>query len=75
MGRAVRGTIDNVAEAPPVRPTPLDQDGLLRLFTADVTGGNVTLLPATQADMRGGTFVAKPSLEVIYDAFERGTRV
>jgi chlorophyllide a reductase subunit X len=58
----------NVAEAPPVRPAPLDQDGLLGLFSADVTGGNVTLLPATQADMRGGTFVAKPSLEVIYDA-------
>jgi chlorophyllide a reductase subunit X len=58
----------NVAEAPPVRPTPLDQDGLLGLFSADVTGGNVTLLPATQADMRGGSFVAKPSLEVIYDA-------
>ncbi|HZH08543.1 MAG TPA: chlorophyllide a reductase iron protein subunit X [Lautropia sp.] len=59
---------ENVATAPPVRPAPLDQDGLLGLFSADVTGGNVTLVPATQADMRGGTFVAKPSLEVIYDA-------
>ncbi|MFX4864931.1 chlorophyllide reductase iron protein subunit X, partial [Acinetobacter baumannii] len=26
----------NVAEAPPVRPAPLDQDGLLALFSADV---------------------------------------
>ena len=59
---------ENVATAPPVRPAPLDQDGLLGLFSADVTGGNVTLVPATQADMRGGSFVAKPSLEVIYDA-------
>jgi len=33
-----------------------------------VTGGNYTLKPATQADMRGGTFEPKPTLEVIYDA-------
>ena len=58
---------ENVATAPPLRPTPLDQDGLLGLFSADVTGGNVTLCPASQADMRGGTFEPKPSLEVIYD--------
>jgi chlorophyllide a reductase subunit X len=58
----------NVASAPPVRPAPLDQDGLLGLFSADITGGNVTLVPASQSDMRGGSFVAKPSLEVIYDA-------
>jgi len=25
------------------------------------------LIPATQADMRGGIFEEKPSLEVIYD--------
>ena len=48
-------------------PTPLEQDGLLGLFSADETGGNVQLVPATQADMRGGAFEAKPSLEVIYD--------
>jgi chlorophyllide a reductase subunit X len=59
---------ENVATAPPLRPTPLDQDGLLGLFSADETGGNVTLVPASQADMRGGTFVPKPSLEVVYDA-------
>ncbi|GAA0728215.1 chlorophyllide a reductase iron protein subunit X [Sphingomonas japonica] len=59
---------DNVATAPPVRPTPLDQDGLLGLFKPEDTGGNVTLKPATQADMRGKPFVTKPSLEVVYDA-------
>jgi len=58
----------NVAEAPPLRPTPLDQDGLLGLFSGDVTGAAYALHPATQADMRGSAFVPKPSLEVVYDA-------
>ncbi|AOL22860.1 chlorophyllide a reductase subunit X [Erythrobacter litoralis] len=58
---------ENVAVAPPVRPKPLDQDGLLGLFSADETGGNVELVPATQADMRGGVFETRESLEVIYD--------
>ena len=58
----------NVAEAPPLRPTPLDQDGLLALFSADVTGADYTLKPATQADMRGSAYEAKPSLEIMYDA-------
>ncbi|WP_010184140.1 chlorophyllide a reductase iron protein subunit X [Sphingomonas sp. PAMC 26605] len=58
----------NVAEAPPLRPTPLDQDGLLGLFSADVTGADYALKPASQSDMRGVAFVAKPTLEVIYDA-------
>ena len=57
----------NVAEAPPRRPTPLEQEGLLGLFSPEETGGNVELVPATQADMRGGAFVSKPSLEVVYD--------
>ncbi len=57
----------NVAEAPPVRPKPLTSDGLLGLFSADVTGAAFQLQPASQADMRGATFVAKPSLEIIYD--------
>ena len=57
----------NVAEAPPQQPAPLDQDGLLDLFSPEDTGGNVELVPATQADMRGGVFEEKPSLEVIYD--------
>ncbi|NBS23619.1 MAG: chlorophyllide a reductase iron protein subunit X [Altererythrobacter sp.] len=58
---------ENVAKAPPRQPAPLDQDGLLGLFSPEDTGGDVKLVPATQADMRGGTFEPKPSLEVIYD--------
>ncbi|UVO52487.1 chlorophyllide a reductase iron protein subunit X [Sphingomonas sp. SUN019] len=58
----------NVAEAPPLRPTPLDQDGLLGLFSADVTGADYSLKSASQADMRGAAYVPKPSLEVVYDA-------
>ena len=57
----------NVANAPPRQPRPLDQDGLLGLFSPEDVGGAITLTPATQADMRGGIFEAKPSLEVIYD--------
>ena len=57
----------NVAAAPPVRPTPLTSEGLLGLFSPEDTGGNFTLRPASQADMRGGSFVTKPSLEVVYD--------
>jgi chlorophyllide a reductase subunit X len=59
---------ENVAAAPPVRPTPLDQDGLLALFKPEDTGGNVTLKPASQADMRGGNWAPRPSLQVVYDA-------
>ena len=58
---------ENVATAPPVRPTPLDQDGLLGLFKPEDTGGNYTLKPASQADMRGGEYITKPTLEVVYD--------
>ncbi|WP_333833226.1 chlorophyllide a reductase iron protein subunit X [Rubrimonas sp.] len=57
----------NVAEAPPVRPKPLTQDGLLGLFDGKDTGASVTLVPATQADMRGASYAPKPSLEVVYD--------
>ncbi len=57
----------NVATAPPVRPKPLTQDGLLGLFSPEQTGADYQLRPASQADMRGGVFVEKPSLEVIYD--------
>jgi chlorophyllide a reductase subunit X len=59
---------DNVASAPPVRPKPLSQDELLGLFSGDTVGRNVVLQPATDADMMGAGQVAKPSLEVIYDA-------
>jgi len=58
----------NVADAPPVRPTPLTQDSLLGLFSADTVGRNVVLEPATLVDMVGKDEVIKPSLEVLYDA-------
>ena len=51
----------------PNRPKTLTQDGLLGLFSAKDTGGDVTLEPATDADMRGKTTPPKPSLEVVYD--------
>ena len=57
----------NVAEAPPLHPTPLDHDGLLGLFDGDEVGRNVTLQPATVEDMCGGKVVQRPSLEIIYD--------
>jgi 3,8-divinyl chlorophyllide a/chlorophyllide a reductase subunit X len=56
-----------VGEAPPQRPKPLSQDGLLGLFSPETTGAAVTLTPASQTDMRGGQTVEKKSLEVIYD--------
>jgi chlorophyllide a reductase subunit X len=59
---------ENVATAPPMRPTPLDQDGLLGLFSGDTVGRNVVLEPASLEDMCGGTLIVKPALEVIYDA-------
>lgn len=58
----------NVTDSAPQRPTPLTQDQLLGLFSAQDVGGNVVLEPASQADMRGGIVAARPSLEVIYDA-------
>ncbi len=59
---------EEVAVAPPVRPTPLDQDGLLGLFDASETGGDVVLEPATDMDMRGKNAAPQESLEVIYDS-------
>ncbi|MBF9029313.1 chlorophyllide a reductase iron protein subunit X [Rhodobacterales bacterium HKCCE3408] len=58
---------ENVAGAPPLRPTPLSQDDLIGLFDASQTGGDVKLEPATDADMRGKNAKPKVSLEVIYD--------
>jgi chlorophyllide a reductase subunit X len=58
----------NVATAPPMRPTPVTQDGLLALFSSETTGRDVVLDPASQEDMRGGVIVEKPTLEVVYDA-------
>ncbi|HQT64873.1 MAG: chlorophyllide a reductase iron protein subunit X [Acidocella sp. 20-57-95] len=56
-----------VAEAPPVRPTPLTQEGLLGLFKGDAVGRDVVLDPATFADMCGVDHVEIPSLEVVYE--------
>jgi chlorophyllide a reductase subunit X len=58
---------DNVAVAPPVRPTPLGPDALLDLFDASETGGDYKLVPATDIDMRGKNAAPKASLEVVYD--------
>jgi 3,8-divinyl chlorophyllide a/chlorophyllide a reductase subunit X len=58
----------NVGEAPPVRPKPQTQDELLGLFSSEVVGRNVKLIPATMFDMVGKKEIVKPSLEVIYDA-------
>jgi chlorophyllide a reductase subunit X len=58
---------ENVASAPPLRPTPLSQDGLLDLFSASQTGADFVLEPATDLDMRGKNAAPKESLEVIYD--------
>jgi chlorophyllide a reductase subunit X len=57
----------NVAAAQPNRPTPLDQDRLLGLFSGESVGRDVVLEPATPEDMCGGTLTQKPSLEVVYE--------
>ena len=50
-----------------MRPKPLTQDGLLGLFSAETTGADFVLMPASDADMRGKNAAVKPSLEVVYD--------
>ncbi|MBK8240303.1 MAG: chlorophyllide a reductase iron protein subunit X [Deltaproteobacteria bacterium] len=57
---------DNIATAPPLAPTPLDQDGLLALFSSDAVGRDVVLEPATLEDF-GAQHIRKRTLEVIYD--------
>ncbi len=57
----------NVADAPPMQPTTLTQDGLLGLFSASETGADFVLEPATDQDMRGKNSTPKESLEVLYD--------
>ncbi|HMS02206.1 MAG: chlorophyllide a reductase iron protein subunit X [Gemmatimonadaceae bacterium] len=57
----------NVAEAPPVRPKPMSMDALLDLFSAESTGRDVQLEPATMFDMCGKEDIVKPTLEVVYD--------
>ena len=57
-----------VAEAPPVRPTPLSHENLLNLFKGDAVGRGVVLEPATMDDMCAGqAALEKPSLEVVYE--------
>jgi len=67
-GPLFAGLAQQVADAPPLRPSPLSQDALLGLFKGDAVGRGVVLEPASQADMRGAEHVEKTSLEVIYDA-------
>jgi chlorophyllide a reductase subunit X len=57
----------NVAEAPPLRPKPLTQDGLLGLFKSEAVGRNVRLEPASHEDMCGQSLIERPSLEIVYD--------
>jgi len=66
-GPLFEGLAKNVAEAPPMRPKPLSQDGLLGLFAGDTVGRDVVLQPATIADMLGREQVERKSLEVVYD--------
>ncbi len=57
-----------IAAAPPLRPTPLTQDGLLGLFKGESVGRGVVLDPATMEDMcAGDSLAARPSLEVMYE--------
>ena len=66
-GPLFEGLAAMVAAAPPLRPKPLSQDGLLGLFKGEVVGRNVVLEPASQEDMCGVAHVERPSLEVVYD--------
>jgi chlorophyllide a reductase subunit X len=56
-----------VAEAPPLRPTPLSQDALLGLFKGEAVGRGVVLDPATMDDMWVESAPVRASLEVIYE--------
>jgi chlorophyllide a reductase subunit X len=66
-GAMFEALAQNVADAPPLRPRPLSQDGLLNLFSAETTGKDFVLEPATDIDMRGKNADVRPSLEVVYD--------
>jgi chlorophyllide a reductase subunit X len=59
---------DEIGIAPPLRPRPLTQDGLLALFKGEAVGRGVTLDPASMEDMGGfAAAAARPSLEVVYE--------
>jgi 3,8-divinyl chlorophyllide a/chlorophyllide a reductase subunit X len=62
------GLASAAAAAPPVRPAPLSQEGLLGLFKGEAVGRGVVLDPATLDDMCGSALLEKPSLEVVYEA-------
>jgi len=66
-GSLFAGLAQAVTDSLPQHPKPLTQDGLLGLFSPDQVGGEVRLMPASQSDMRGASYVPKQSLEVIYD--------
>jgi len=58
---------ENVGSAPPLKPKNLTQDELLNLFSAEETGADFVLEPATDSDMMGKYLKPKESLEVVYD--------
>ncbi|WP_171981978.1 chlorophyllide a reductase iron protein subunit X [Brevundimonas sp. LM2] len=66
-GGLFAGLAEAVSLSLPQHPRPLTQDGLLGLFDPETTGAAVKLIPASQSDMRGASYVPKASLEVIYD--------
>ena len=66
-GSLFAGLAQAVTDSLPQHPKPLTQDGLLGLFSPDQVGGEIRLIPATQSDMRGASYVPRQSLEVIYD--------
>jgi chlorophyllide a reductase subunit X len=67
-GSLFSGLATNVAEAPPHKPEPLTQDGLLELFDGETVGRDVVLEPASIEDLCSAEHLNKPSLEVIYDS-------
>ena len=66
-GDLFESLVENLAEAPPTLPHPLDQDGLIALFDTEDTGGDFTLEPASIDDMCAAGGMNKTSLEIIYD--------
>ena len=62
------GSLADPATIADINLKPMSQDELLGLFSADITGRNVVLEPATTFDMMGRHDVVKPTLEVVYDA-------